>query len=460
MLAGTGKSGMRLKVMVACALALFTGVAFAQKKIQPSRLNFFSKQQDVQLGREAAAQIERQVAIVEDKTVNDYVVRIGKRLAAQPEADDYPYVFKVVYDKSVNAFALPGGPAFVHTGLILAADNEAQIAGVLAHEVAHVALRHGTSQVTKANFAQLALGVGGAILGSGSLLGQLAQIGAGLGANSLLLKFSRSAESDADLLGARIMAKAGYDPVEMARFFEKLEQQEKRTGRSIPQFLSDHPSPGNRVKAVSEEVKLLPKREYAKGDPAELERIKRTIAALPVPPKANTDFRRAADPSAARPSARLQQYRSRGLALAYPENWQVFSNRQTSEVTIASPEGILQGNGNAEIGYGAVVGVARSAQPVELRQETEAFLERLIRTNRNMQRTQESSRPIEVAGRAGLLNLLYSSSPYAGQKEVDAVVTATHPEGLFYLILIAPESEYAKAQPIFDQMIRSVQFTR
>ena len=251
---------IRLKgLLVVLTVGILIGQALsAQHKLKPG-FNLFSKEQDVQLGKEAASQVEKQMQVVKDPDLNNFLNNITKRLIAVPEADaqSFQYSFKIVNEKSINAFALPGGPAFVYTGLIAAADNDAQIAGVLAHEMSHVALRHGTNQVSKANLLQLPAMLAGALAGD-SMLGQLAQLGIGLGANSVMLKFSRNAERDADLLGARIMSAAGYNPIEMARFFEKLEA-EGGSHTAFEQFLSDHPNPGNRVKAVEEEMQYFPK---------------------------------------------------------------------------------------------------------------------------------------------------------------------------------------------------------
>lgn len=269
------------------AAILLLSVALAAqgpRNLRPG-FNLFSKEQDIQLGKEAAAQIEKEMTVITDPELNEYVRRIGQKLAATPEAGDFPYSFKIVHDKTINAFALPGGPTYLHTGLLAAADNEAQVAGVLAHEIAHVALRHGTSQASKANLIQLPAALAAAAVGrQGSLLGQLTQLGISLGAGSILLKYSRNAERDADLLGARIMARAGYDPVEMARFFEKLEATSGGASRGL-QFLSDHPSPGNRVKAVQAEIQYLPARAYTTGDAQEFRKIKQRVAALPPPPE-------------------------------------------------------------------------------------------------------------------------------------------------------------------------------
>jgi predicted Zn-dependent protease len=269
-------------VTVQISLICVTGLA-EQRKLKPG-FNLFSKEQDVQLGKEAAAQVEKQMQIVNNKDLENFINQIGRKLIATPEADakSFAYSFKVVNDKSINAFALPGGPAFIHTGLIAAADNEGQVAGVMAHEISHVALRHGTNQASKANLIELPALLAGSVAG-GSMIGQLAQIGVGLGANSVLLKFSRNAERDADLLGTRIMSGAGYNPIEMARFFEKLESETGAARSSFEQFLSDHPNPGNRVTAVEEEIQYLPKRSYA-SDSGQIERMKQIIAKLPPPP--------------------------------------------------------------------------------------------------------------------------------------------------------------------------------
>jgi predicted Zn-dependent protease len=268
--------------------------------------NMFSKQQDIELGKEAAAQVERQMQIVRDPQIVSYIQQIGRSLASQPQAGDFPYSFEVVNDPSINAFALPGGPTFVNTGLIRAADNEAQIAGVIAHEISHVALRHGTNQASKANLIQLPAMLAGSIIGggNGSLLGQLAELGIGLGANSVLLKFSRTAETEADLLGTQIMAGAGYNPIEMARFFQKLEAQ---GGSGGPQFLSDHPNPGNRMKQIEEEIATLPRRNYSEGNTAQFQQVKARVGGLPAPSRATSSADRS---SIEPPSGRFRDFRA------------------------------------------------------------------------------------------------------------------------------------------------------
>jgi len=268
------------KLIATCGLLMALAWAQAPTKFRPG-FNLFSKEQDVQVGQESAAQVRKQMTMVKDPFLNQYVSNVGKRLANAQEAKDsgFPFTFEVVADPSINAFALPGGPMFINTGLLKAVDNEAQLAGVMGHEMSHVILRHGTNQATKSQMIQLPAVLGSQMAG-GSMMGQLAQLGIGLGANSVLLKFSRGAESQADLLGSHLMAESGYDPVQMAKFFQKLEADGGARG---PQFFSDHPNPGNRQAAIQSEVTRMPQQHYG-YQTGQFQRMKQIAAAIKEPP--------------------------------------------------------------------------------------------------------------------------------------------------------------------------------
>lgn len=279
---------------VCVTAALLTISAFAQEphRFQPG-FNMFTKQQDVQLGEEAAAQVHKQMTVINDPVLTAYVNKVGKRLADGQEAQQsgFPFTFEVVADPSVNAFALPGGHMFINTGLLKSVDNEAQLAGVMGHEMSHVILRHGTNQASKAKMIEIPAALAAQMSGKGTMMGQLAQLGIGLGANSALLKFSRTAESQADLMGSHLMAEAGYDPMEMAHFFEKLNNMSGSPGTGfagkVAQFMSDHPNPGNREKAIEEEARLLPEKSYG-YQTGDFKRMKQVVTRIhePAPKKA------------------------------------------------------------------------------------------------------------------------------------------------------------------------------
>jgi len=280
----------RVHIGVFVTLALLLGMAQAQEPhVFHPGFNLFTKQQDEQLGQESAAQVRKQMTVIKDPVLTNYVNLVGKRLAATPEAinSGFPFTFEVVADPSINAFALPGGPMFINTGLLKAVDNEAQLAGVMGHEMSHVILRHGTNQASKRDFIELPAALASQIAGgSTSLLTQLAGYGINFASTGVLLKFSRSAESQADLNGSHMMAEAGYDPMQMAKFFDKLNAQAGAGGPGL-QFLSDHPNPDNREKAIEKEAALLPKRNYG-YETGQFQKMKQVVAGIHEPaPKAH-----------------------------------------------------------------------------------------------------------------------------------------------------------------------------
>ena len=238
--------------------------------------NLFSKEQDVQLGQEKAAEVRKHMTVVHNPYLNEYVTRVGKRLVSSREAQQsgFPFTFEVLADRSINAFALPGGPMFINTGLLRVVDNEAQLAGVMGHEMSHVILRHGTNQASKSELVAIPASLGAQVT-SNSIWSKLISEGN----DGLLVKFSRSAESQADLMGSHLMAEAGYDPIELAHFFEKLNAE---GGSKAPQFLSDHPNPENREKAIEQEIQRLPQQPYG-YQTGEFQRMKLMVSAIHEP---------------------------------------------------------------------------------------------------------------------------------------------------------------------------------
>jgi predicted Zn-dependent protease len=221
-------------------------------------VNLFSVQQDVQAGRQAASQVERQMPILRDSQATGYVNAIVRRLAAHAPGPEFPYQVKIVNSKEINAFALPGGYLYVNRGLINAVRTEGELAGVLAHEIAHVAERHGTEQATKAYGAQAALPILGRILGGRDRrMGLPEQIIGSLGVNAAFMKFSRNAEHEADRVGAEMMARAGYDPMEMASFFDVLQAKRRSNPNAVSQFFSSHPQPADRSARIRQHAQQL-----------------------------------------------------------------------------------------------------------------------------------------------------------------------------------------------------------
>jgi len=240
-------------------------------------LNLYSLEREIALGKHYAQEVERESKIVDDPVIAEYVNRVGQNLVRNSDAK-VPFTIKVIDGEQVNAFALPGGFFFVYTGLIMAADSEAQLAGVMAHEIAHVAARHATRQMTRGqiiNWAMIPLIFVGGWAGYG------AYEGASVAIPITFLKFSRAQESEADMLGLEYMYKAGYDPTAFVDFFEKIQTMEKRKPGTVSKIFSDHPPTDDRVKAAQKNIQelLKAKPEYVVNT-SEFDNVKTRLMAM------------------------------------------------------------------------------------------------------------------------------------------------------------------------------------
>jgi len=251
-------------------------------------LNFYSLEREIALGKQFAQEIERSVKLVDDPVVNEYINRVGQNLVRNSDAR-VPFTIKVIDSDEINAFALPGGFFYVNSGLILRADEEAELAGVMAHEIAHVTARHATKNATKAEITQLAM-----IPAIIFLPGGWAGYGIYQGLNFIIplqfLKFSRGAEREADFLGLQYMYKAGYDPNAYVSFFEKIQAEERRRPGSIPKIFSSHPPTPERIQNTQEEIAtILPVRNEYIVSTSEFDYVKKRLTEIQFRQKATED---------------------------------------------------------------------------------------------------------------------------------------------------------------------------
>src|SRR5437763_632718 len=274
------------------------GISDAQTKIK-SGFNLFSPQDDVQIGQQSAAQAEQQLPIVNDAQTNAYINRLGERLAANAGGPQFQYRFRVVNSSDINAFALPGGFVYVNRGVIDQARTEGELAGVLAHEISHVALRHGTHQASKAYLAQAGISIPGRLLGGrvGENAGQIINAVGGIGLNAVFLKYSRDLETQADIRGAQIMAASGYDPGDLVAFFQTLERVDpsKKTN-----WMSDHPAPPDRIARIQREQQMLHVTGSAPQSVAELQNVKSRLGGFGAAPVGGQIARQSVTPGRGR----------------------------------------------------------------------------------------------------------------------------------------------------------------
>lgn len=442
----------------------------SQPKFKPG-FNLFSPQQDVEMGQQSAAQIMRETPMLDDPQISGYVSQLGAKLASKAAGEKFPYQFRVVATKEINAFALPGGFLFVNAGAIAAARNEGELAGVMAHEISHAALRHGTNQASKQRLAQMGLGVLGTLAASGEagdLGGAVSAIG-GLGANMLFLKFGRTAEKQADIEGARILAEAGYDPRDMANFFKTLEAE---GGQRVPEMLSDHPDPGNRIEYILAEIPKLPVNSNAVHTTPEFEQVKGRLTGRAPQISAASQLRRiGTDPAKIelgtrppRPGGQFKgvQAEDGSFAVQVPANWDTLRVNQSNY--IFAPKGAYgkmpnQGDDSMMVTHGIFVGVIEARQG-DLQSATQAFIQRQIETNADFQ-TVGQMKQTSLAGRQAIAAAVAGPSAINGVMEIDITYTTVTADGrMFYIVTISPEDEAEAYKATFQQVLRGLQLAK
>ncbi len=450
-------------------LVLFTAVVGAQTRVTPPK-NSYTPAQDVELGQQAAAQAAQQLPLMNDEVATTYIQDIGRRLTAAIPVElrhpEFHYTFRVVNVREINAFALPGGPMFVNRGMIEAARNEGEIAGVMAHELSHVVLRHGTAQASKATKYEIGA-LAGAVLGAivGGRTGNVIAQGTQFGLGAAFMRFSREYERDADLEGSHIMAKAGYDPRDMANMFKTIGAQ---GGARAPEWLSDHPDPGNRSAYITAEAQLL-RVENPVRDTRAFQQARAYLQTLSPAPTTEQATRNAnagdttprgttgVSPSGRvePPSGRMTAYNVGGVfRVSVPSNWRQL---QSNNAVTFAPQGAYgQSGGQNVFTHGIELGVARN-ETHDLETATSELIDSLARSNPGLGRPTGYA-PATVANRQGLRAEVSNASGTNGRPETIAVYTTHMRDGtLFYAIGVAPRDEFATYQTTFNRVVSSIQ---
>jgi Zn-dependent protease with chaperone function len=443
---------------VAIVILVMPLASSGQTKIKLAK-NKYTPAQDVELGQGAVQEIEKQIKLWPDAEVTNYVRSVGRALveAIPPEFQQpvFQYSFKVVDAKEINAFALPGGPMYVNTGMIRAAHVEGEMAGVMAHEISHVALRHATAQQTKSEKLQwgsLAGVIGGAVVGGGlgSIIAQGAQTGFGVWG----LKYSREFESEADILGSQILARANYDPRDLANMFKTIAEQ---GGGGQPQWLSSHPNPQNRYGRIEQEARAM-RVENPKRESEEFSRMQsRLSSGRPADRKSESAPREENRPPGRvePPSSQYRTYSGSNLfRVDIPDNWREMPSQNSVWFVPEGASGQIQGQ--TVFTHAVNVGVTR-VQSRDLRQATDQFLQSLAQGNRNL-RQSGSYHSAALGGRNGLAaNFSNVSEATGGQEVVSLRTTLLRNGDLFYVIALAPQEDFQNYRSAFQNVLRSLQ---
>jgi hypothetical protein len=411
------------------------------------------------------------VPLLDDRTTKSFVEQVGERLVEEiPSEFEQPafrYSFDVVNLKEINAFALPGGPMFLHRGMIEAARTDAEVAGVMAHELSHVILRHGTVQASKGQKFQLGA-IAGQVLGAivGGRTGEVIAQGSQFGLGAYFLKYSREYEREADLLGAQIMARAGYDPRQMANMFRTIQQ---KGGSRAPEWLSSHPDPGNRYDAINREAAMLRVDGNANTGSA-FQSTQARLQQLPAAPTARQvaqaqQGQRRETGTTGRgvqvqpPSDQWRTYRPGDfLRVTVPANWQQIAGGNT--VTYAPEGGYFRAqSGQSAFTHGVEIGVMEGDGSNNLQRSTEQLVQTFARANPQLQRQGGYSRT-NIGGRQGLTTTLSNVSELTGQREAVNLSTVQLRDGtVLFIVGVAPADEARTYFNTFSRVRQNLQIS-
>jgi hypothetical protein len=434
-------------------------------------------EQDIEIGRQSAVEAERQLPLLNDRNVDRYLNEIIRKLAAQAPGARYPYAVKAVNASEINAFSLPGGPMYVNRGLFEAARSEAELAGVLAHEMSHVALRHGTHQASKAYLSQAGLGILGGLLGkNGGDTSKIVNAVGGLGLNVAFLKFGRDDEYQADQLGAEIMAGAGYDPVAMANFFELLRKEQGRDPGKLEQLFSGHPPSADREARIRDQagsLRLAGSRDVGGFDRMKADLRKRSPASSPVAQRREEPRNREGrnqgdgpfDVRVEQPSSRFRRFEQRNgfFTIEHPDNWRAYASDSGYAVSIAPDGGVVDtGNGQQAMLYGVIVNHYAPFEDTDrwrgsLEDATDDLVRQIVRSNPYLRAQDGQPRREQIDGASSFSVVLSGRSSVTGQEERVTVVTRGLSDGhVLYALCIVPGSGYDSMARTFAQMLRTL----
>jgi Zn-dependent protease with chaperone function len=465
--------------------------AWARFQVPPPCKNAFTVEQEQTEGAKVAAEVFKEMPVLPDGSpVSRYIQQLGAKLVAVTPGYRWPFNFHVVASEEINAFALPGGAMFVNLGTIQAAETESQLAGVIAHELSHVVMRHSTCNMTKQQSigTWAALGqLGAAIaLGNGAL-GSMASQGIGVATGLGFLRMSRDYEKQADLLGAGILYDAGFDPRGLPQFFETIQA---KYGEGQAQIFSDHPNPGNRTQYVSQEIATFPPRANPRVTSAEFTRARELakkekmynakevqagawrqtgkyalVAGGPgqvIPSTASSNGQSAPAGRLSRTSLglsdRMVTYQGPAFSVSYPASWQKGESKNGSVVFVPP-----NGAGQSGIAYGAIIDGASFQTAVRdansLAQATSSIAQQLSQQNGGMQQASDLT-TLTIGGQAANAVELRGRSPVTDGGSVlterDLLVTVARPDGaVSYMVFVAPEPDYQTLKPLFSSMIES-----
>jgi Zn-dependent protease with chaperone function len=417
-------------------------------------VNFFSLKQDIEIGSEASKEAEQTLPLVRDMSLNRYFYSIGQRLTRDVSLKDLRYRFRIVNSKEINSFGFPGGAIYVDRGLIEAASNEDELAAILAHEVGHVASRHGTAQLSRQLLVQAPISIAAGLPTTSAWKDQLTKLGISFGVDASFLRYSRDQEIEANLIALRLLAASRFNPHAMATLLEKIHGYSTGEGVRLPAFDFNHPqSESLSAEIAGETDRLSSSPQQQVNTPAEFRTFHAALQKVAYP----AEDKDTPDPAPSDAISSVFRHPQDFYQLGYPTGWQVTRTGPNGAI-IAPVDGVQSSRVGDDITHGVMFDLFESDVPdraLTLEQATNRLIVFLRQRNQSLRIVPGAQVQMLVSDEPGLRTVMIGQSGATNSAEVVWVVTRAYYQNLFYMVFVAPEDEFPTFEPVFEQMIRS-----
>jgi len=416
-------------------------------------VNFFSLKQDVELGSESAKEAEQSLALIRDVNTEGYFRGIGQRLSQNRTLPALKYRFRIVNSKEVNSLGFPGGAVYIYRGMLQMASNDDELAAIFAHEIAHIASRHGTAQLSRQLIVQAPIAIAAGLPATEAWKEQLGKLGISFGIDAPFLRYSRDQELEASLLAVRLMADAHFDPNAFRVVLEKIAEIQTGEASRAPAFVFNHPQSETIAPEIDEEIERVTtslRRPRATGE----FRVFRTSlekVPYPIPKTAVAD----AQPDSI---SKIFTHPQDFYRLGYPDGWQVTRTTPNGAI-IAPPDGVQPSRSGDDVTRGVMFDLFDIAVPdrsLTLEQATNRLIVFLRQRNQSLRVVPGAQTQTLVSDEPGIRTVIIEKATSSNSSEVVWVVTRLYYQSLFYMVFVAPEDDFAICQPLFEQMIHSV----
>jgi Zn-dependent protease with chaperone function len=416
-------------------------------------VNFFSLKQDVEIGSESAKEAEQSLSLIRDPNLDSYFRTVGQRLVQDHSLPALRFKFRIVNSKEVNSLGFPGGAIYIYRGLVQVAANDDELAAILAHEIGHVASRHGTAQLTRQLIVQAPIAIAAGFTDTEAWKEQLSKLGISLGIDAPFLRYSRDQELEASLMAVRLMANARFDPNAFRTLLEKVNEAGTGETPRASAFVFNHPQSETVAPEIAEEIEHVTTTLRRPRVSPEFRAFQIGLQHLAYP---------AAKAAATDPPpdsiSKIFTHPQDFYRLGYPDGWVVTSTGSNGAI-IAPVDGVQSSRNGDDVTLGVMFDLFDTAVPdrsLTLEQATNRLIVYLRQRNQSLRIIPGAQTQTLVSDEPGVRTVMIGKDDSSTSSEVVWVVTRSYYQSLFYMVFVAPEDEFAMYQPVFEQMIRSV----